>query len=222
MRRRNFLLGTALVLGACASPEAGAPAPSATPAPTPESTPQASGTPGVSEGASELIKAMQAGGVVLYLRHPATDRGGTDSAALPREQQRLLSELGEQQAKNIGDTFTTNGMTTEDVMTSPLWRCQDAAAIAFGDYRVEPLLEGLLAEVSGNTDEARINFSLEKLRAEVPAGQVRVMIGHTSNILQTTGVRIEEASGVLVRPDGAGQFAVLGTLTAADWEAFAG
>lgn len=217
-------MGSALMLVGCAAERPASSGSEPSSALASSSSAEPTTTPGVtndSKAGAALLEAMQAGGVVLYLRHPATDRGGTDSAALPREQQRLLSALGEQQAAELGQSFTRHGIGTEDVLTSPLWRCQDAARIAFGDYRVEPLLEGLLAEVSGNTDEARINFSLELLRKAVPDGQVRVLVGHTSNILQTTGVRIEEASGVLVRPDGQSSFTVLGTLTAADWAAWA-
>lgn len=103
----------------------------------------------------EQVEALTAGGVVLYLRHPATARGGVDSPDWPREQQRLLSAEGEQQARDLGAAFRAHGWTVHEVLSSPSYRCRDAADLAFGSHKVEPLLTGLLSESGEGEDELR-------------------------------------------------------------------
>ena len=137
--RRGVLLATAGVLAGCATPRPEN-VPPAGESPAPASAPVASPSPtaGVREvpaGLRGQAEALTAGGVVLYLRHPATTRGGTDSPDWPRERQRLLSAEGEQQARDLGAAFQAHGWTVHEVLSSPSWRCRDAAQIAIGDYR---------------------------------------------------------------------------------------
>ena len=69
----------------------------------------------------------------------------------------------------------------------------------------------------------RIDHSLALLRQPVPAGVLWVLVGHSSNIAETTGAQLPEGAAVLVRSDAAqGRgFVVLGRLLPADWRALA-
>lgn len=108
LSRRVALLAGAAVLAGCA-----APGPSPSPSPSPNTA-----APTASER-DALVEQLRAGGVALYLRHPATDRGGIDDAHAPREEQRLLSTDGEKQARDLGATFTRQGIVAGRVLTSP-------------------------------------------------------------------------------------------------------
>ncbi|HHV19928.1 MAG TPA: histidine phosphatase family protein [Propionibacterium sp.] len=224
--RRGVMLAGATLLTGCATPRTEDTAP-AEPEPTdpspaaPADSPSPSSTAGVHEVPAELREqadALMAGGVVLYLRHPATTRGGTDSPDWPRERQRLLSAEGEQQARDLGEAFKVHGWQVHEVLSSPSWRCRDAADLAFGDYRVEPLLTGLLSE-SGETEDALRAYSQELVRTQVPAGRVLVAIGHSSNIRAATEASVSEGAGVITRVDDGGEVQVVGTVDAQGWAA---
>lgn len=168
-----------------------------------------------------LLKALQAGGLVLYFRHGATNKGGVDRIEWPRERQRLLSAEGEAQARAVGAAFQRHGLRTGEVLASPFARCHDFAQIAFGRVQDDRQLIGLLSQDSGR--QQRIEHSLTLLRRPVPPGELRVMVGHGSNIQETTGVLLPESGCVLTRPDAAAErgFSVLGPLQPDDWRALA-
>lgn len=168
-----------------------------------------------------LLKALQAGGLVVYFRHGATDRGGVDRADWPRSRQRLLSPEGEAQARTVGEVFRRHRLGVAEVLASPMARCHDFARIAFGRVRDDALLLGLLTQDAGR--QPRIEHSLALLRQAVAAGHHRILVGHSSNIQSSTGIFPPEGGAVLARPDGgAGQgFTVLGELRPHDWAALA-
>ncbi|WP_203568369.1 histidine phosphatase family protein [Aestuariimicrobium ganziense] len=178
----------------------------------------ASSTSAPSASTPSLQAALRAGGVTLYLRHPATDRGGVDDAHSPREQQRLLSPEGEQQARDLGGAFERLGATPGRVLTSPSWRCRDAATLAFGRGEVDWGLQALLQDT--DTRPERERYGAAMVATVVPDGQVTVLIGHSSNIVAATGVSLPEGGGVLVRGDGE-RAQVLGALTPTDWAVWA-
>lgn len=164
-----------------------------------------------------LLQALRAGGLVLYFRHGATDTGGVDRIDWPRSRQRLLSPEGQAQARAVGQVFERHRIGIEEVLASPFARCHDFAQIAFGRVQDDRQLLGLLSQDSGR--QQRIDYSLALLRRGVPPGRNRVMVGHSSNIREATGVSLPEGGAVLVRPDAGAErgFTVLGQLLAADW-----
>lgn len=175
--------------------------------------------PATPTGRDGLVAALRAGGVALYLRHPATDRGGVDDARAPRSQQRLLSPEGQQQARDLGAALRAHSVTAGRILTSPSWRCRDAATIAFGRGEVDWGIQALLQDTA--TRDERADYARDLLSRSIPRGQVLVLIGHSSNISAATGERVAEGAGVVTRPDGRGSYAAIGTLTPADWAALA-
>ena len=166
-----------------------------------------------------LLRALTDGGLVVYFRHGATDRGGVDSIDLPRHLQRQLSDEGKAQAHAVGETFRRHGINVSEVLASPYARCHDFAHIAFGRVLDDPLLLGLLSQSVDR--QARIDHSFALLRRPVEARQNRVLVAHTSNIAETTGTTLPEGGAVLVRPDATAEsgFIVLGRLLPEDWRA---
>lgn len=167
----------------------------------------------------QLAESLAAGELTLYFRHGATTRGGVDRPEWPRERQRLLSEAGEAQARAVGAAFRRHGWPVGEVIASPMARCRDMAEIAFGRVHESSDLLGLLFE--GGSRQRRIEQSLQLLRRSASGGN-RILVGHSSNIQESTGVHLPEGGAVLVRAtaDGSG-FTVLGRLDPADWAALA-
>jgi hypothetical protein len=70
----------------------------------------------------DLVRALQQGGYVLYLRHATTSRDQPDADRIDLdrcETQRNLSDEGRRLARTIGETFTTLRIPVGRVLTSP-------------------------------------------------------------------------------------------------------
>lgn len=172
--------------------------------------------------AVRLLEQLKTGGLVIYFRHGATTWNGVDRIEWPRQRQRLLSAEGEAQSRAVGAVFKRHRLPVGEVLASPFARCRDMAEIAFGRVEERRELLGLLSEESGR--QQRIDYSLALLRQPVSEDANRIVIGHSSNIQETTEINLPEGGAVIVRPDPGGAdvgFQVLGTLRPADWAALA-
>ena len=149
--------------------------------------------------------ALRRGEAVVYVRHGATTHSGVDRIEWPRERQRLLSQRGEAQARDLGLAFRRQGWPVGQVLSSPFARCHDMAMIAFGKTEDDPLLLGLLSDDQGTAE--RRDYS-RFLVARPTSGGNRVIVGHSSNIREATGESLPEGGAVVVLP-GSGVLAVL-------------
>ena len=157
--------------------------------------------------------ALSAGEAVVYFRHGATTWSGVDRIEWPREQQRLLSDLGIAQSERIGAAFRSQNFPVGEVIASPFTRCRDMAEIAFG--RVEERMEllGLLSDTQGRAD--RIAYLRSKL-SEPTKGGNRIIVAHRSNIAEAAGVSLGEGDAVIVRPTG-NSWETLVQMSPEDW-----
>ena len=165
---------------------------------------------------ADLYKSLQEGGLVIYFRHGRTNKGGVDNIEWPREQQRLLSEQGEAQSRRIGVAFKQHDFAVGEVLSSPFARCHDMAVIAFGKTQDKMELLGILSESSGRDERAE--YSIKLVSQAVPAGENRIIVGHSSNIRESTGQSVGEGDAVVLRP-GAQGTQVLAVLSPEDWDA---
>lgn len=78
------------------------------------------------------------------------------------------------------------------------------------DWGIQALLQDT------DTRGEREAYARDLLAQPVPAGEVLVLIGHSSNIVAATGVNLVQGAGVVVTPGPDGPV-VLGTLTPSDW-----
>ena len=161
----------------------------------------------------EARALLAAGEAVVYFRPGATTWSGIDRIEWPREEQRLLSELGIQQSEQIGAAFRDQNLPVGEVIASPFARCRDMAEIAFG--RVEERMEllGLLSDDEGRED--RVAYLREKM-FQPTGGSNRIIVAHRSNISEVAGVTLAEGDAVVVRPTGSG-FDALATLSPDEW-----
>ncbi len=143
-----------------------------------------------------LIKDLRKAGFVLYVRHAATDQAisDTDRENLSNcETQRPLSELGRSQARSIGAALDALSIPVGDVFSSPYCRTRDTAMLAFGRVELNDDLKFSLGVGSENSDRQR-EFLHALLSTKPAAGTNTVIVGHTANL--------REASGVWPKPDG--------------------
>lgn len=162
-----------------------------------------------------IIPALQGGGHVVYFRHAATQWSGIDRIEWPRERQRLLSDEGVAQAEAIGAAFRSLDIPVGEVWASPFARCADHARISFGRAQEDMRLIGLLSDDEGRAERTAF---LRTLISDLPTrGANRVIVAHRSNISAVAGVALEEGDGVALRPNGAGEFAILGIMKPHEW-----
>jgi broad specificity phosphatase PhoE len=164
-----------------------------------------------SEQAWALLKA---GGQVVLLRHAITTPGVGDPPGMRLDDcvtQRNLTEEGRRHARQIGEAFRTHGIVVERVLTSPWCRCIETARLAFGAHEVWEPLANLYGRPEQRPRQVR---EMQRLVGERPRHGNLVLVSHGSTISALTGVSVDTAEMVIVTPNGAGQFAVGGRLTA--------
>jgi broad specificity phosphatase PhoE len=183
----------------------------------------AHGSPGrhLAEETHALVKRLQAGGLVIFLRHERTELGKTRDSAGGHDDcasQRNLSAAGIESAKNTGQALQMLNIPVGEVRASPICRTMETARLAFGKVKPD---EGLLA-VPGQShrplaaiadDLKRLIQSLADARDKTNA----VLVGHFHSPEALSGIFPEEGEAVVYERTSSGDLKVLGRLTAAVW-----
>lgn len=164
----------------------------------------ARGERGTAERASAEA-LVRRGGVVLLMRHAATEGGAGDPPGFRLDDcatQRNLSEAGRAQARRVGARLRAMGAPIARVYTSPWCRCRETARLAFGKAEDWEPLGSFFERPDQEVDAAAhvrkriLGYSIRK-----PAGNV-VMVTHNVNIAALTQLSVAPAEIVVVRPDG--------------------
>ncbi len=146
---------------------------------------------------SELIKALQSGGHIIYMRHSQTDHKQKDQGATSLEHcdlQRNLSVAGREMAQSIGSAIKRLNIPIEDVLSSPYCRCKDTAKLAFGDFKIEPNLQFSFSK--NDKESKKLGEKLyEMMMSDSNHALNSVFVGHTSNL--------RDGLGVWPKPEGA-------------------
>jgi broad specificity phosphatase PhoE len=150
---------------------------------------------------ARLVEALQRGGLVLVLRHTATDTRAEERESLRScSLQRNLSKPGRRQAREIGAALEALGVPIGDVRASPMCRTRDTARLAFGRVTldrdlVSPGVTGTLL------DDRRRARALRRMAQTPPAGGTdTVLVTHTGNIGGAFGLSLEEGELLVFRP----------------------
>jgi phosphohistidine phosphatase SixA len=172
---------------------------------------------GTQLGTEQLISTLQKGGFVLYLRHAKTKRTAPDQHPVNFKScagQRNLSDEGRAQAKTIAATFRKLDIKFTSVISSPYCRCIDTAtSIAGNVVKVDPRLAYAVAQSS--EDRAVGRRRLRNLLGQPVEAGNRLIVGHTSNLHEASGIWPEEEGDAWVfQPLGGDNFKVLGQLRA--------
>lgn len=166
-----------------------------------------------------LVEALREGGLVLYLRHTETTDTGTDDLERPEacEGQRSLTAAGREDAREIGRAIETLDVPIGQVVASPICRTKDTAVLAFGDVGTDRAL----LPVEGEPSEEQLTAGRRLLAAEPPDGTNTALVGHLSNVRSLSGAEPEEGGTVVFRPDGDGEFRIVGELPPQGWQRLA-
>ena len=168
----------------------------------------------------ELVKALQSGGYVVYLRHTKTQKGQEDLDHKNLSNcttQRNLSKAGREQAKVIGRAFKTLGIKVDTVRTSPYCRAKDTAKIAFGGGKNSGPLR-YMSHIPESERPAAIRSVRSMLGARPPRGTNTILISHTENLKQVAKIW-PRVSGVahVFKPEGNGSYTHLGKIDPGEW-----
>jgi phosphohistidine phosphatase SixA len=172
---------------------------------------------------ADLIKALQGGGHVIYLRHAATERDYADQISAAPDNcatQRVLSEKGWHQARSIGQAINALNIPVSEVISSEYCRAWQTADLAFGGYRKSAELNFEPAETYTDAQFDAMRGRVVPLISAPSAAGNRVIVGHDDPFEAATGI-YPEPQGVayVLRPDGAGGFEVLGHIDPDAWPA---
>jgi phosphohistidine phosphatase SixA len=181
------------------------------------------GGAGSTESASldpvQLVEALQEGGLVVYLRHAATDMSQVERnvSELERcEGQRNLTARGREQARRIGAAFRALSIPVGDVLASEYCRTRQTAELAFGKFELEPRLTGFPNSGSPGY-EARLNQTKELLASVPAARENTILVAHVKNIEAAAQLTIEEGELAVFEPLGTTSFRALGRIPDEAW-----
>lgn len=155
---------------------------------------------------------LRAGGLVVLMRHTETTPGVGDPAGFRVDEcatQRNLSDAGRQHARRLGEALRARGVPIGAVLTSRWCRAVDTARLAFGRADVWAPLDSTFHDGSNkDTQTAAVRARIASFRGP----DNLFLVGHGSNILALTGIRPPQGGMVIVAPDGANGFRLVGEL----------
>jgi phosphohistidine phosphatase SixA len=170
-----------------------------------------------------IVQALQAGGLVIVLRHGATFPDQADVDPLNFDNiaaQRNLNDKGKALAKAFGDALRRVGAPIGKVFTSKYNRAYETAVIAgFKDIeKTTDLTEGGLV-VSPNENNRRIEAFRTMLRMSPKPGTNTLLVTHKPNIVDALGkdwFDVKEGEASLFRPE-EGNFKLIARVQMDQW-----
>jgi broad specificity phosphatase PhoE len=122
--------------------------------------------------------------------------------------QRNLSDEGRAHARRIGEAFRKRQVPVGRVLSSPWCRCVETAQLAFGRAEVAEPLSNLFGRPENRERQVA---AMKKLLLKTERNLV--LVSHGSTISALTGISPGTGEMVVVQPQGAGRFEVLGRLS---------
>ena len=170
----------------------------------------------------ELVRTLRAGGVVLVLRHAATDFSKPDQDPVVVSNcstQRNLSAQGRADARAIGRGVRRLGVPVGRVLSSAYCRTLQTARLAFGRAIVHPALLNTIATEHDAVWRKQIRDARRLVGTKPAPGTVTVLVTHGIVVQETTGQTLEEGEAIVFRPLGNGRFRVVGRVLPGEWGA---
>ncbi len=168
---------------------------------------------------AQLIKALQGGGHIIYMRHGPTDQTQKDAIVGALEScnlQRNLSEAGRKLVKEIGLKMTALKIPIGGVSSSPFCRCKHTAQLAFGEFNVVDELKFSLTK--DLAESKQLGDTLHYMFEKSPINDNnQVFVGHTSNLRDGLGVWPKPEAVVVVFQKQASQIIYKGMIKPDEW-----
>ena len=162
--------------------------------------------PALAQGVPDLPVLLRKGACALMLRHAQTESGVGDPPGYRLDQcntQRNLSAEGRQQARQIGQWFTSHRLKPRSVQTSAWCRCKDTAELAFGRHMVIGVLGALNSTFDNRSGQDSQTQALRARLKTIPADQFEVWVTHQVNITALTGEVSAMGEAMLINNKGA-------------------
>ena len=164
--------------------------------------------------AADPWDALRQGGVVLLMRHAATEPGTGDPPDFrPGDcsTQRNLSAAGRLQAQRMGALLAARGVRPAAVFSSAWCRCLETAALAFPDIPAVnlPALDSLFMDSRRAPAQTA---ALREALGRIPRSGVTVWVTHQVNAGALTGEYPGMGEILVLRPQGTGKFLIVGRL----------
>ncbi|MBI3711976.1 MAG: histidine phosphatase family protein [Burkholderiales bacterium] len=138
----------------------------------------------------ELIEQLRKGGFVIYFRHATTELTGVAEGAedlTKCETQRQLSDAGRELAATIGKAIHVMNIPIGKVWSSPFCRCKETAHLIFGRFEIDKTLYFAL-NVSDEERKRQAEAMRRMLATAPPAGTNTVIVSHSANLREATGI----------------------------------
>ncbi len=171
---------------------------------------------------AELLSALQEGGHIIYFRHAQTEKDYADQVTANVNDcstQRMLSEVGWQQAKAIKEGFAENSIPVGQVISSQFCRAWQTADLAFGKYEKNPALNFPKAEEYTEAQVAQMKTNvMPMLSAQPEGGTNTVIVGHDDIFEAATGIYPDpQGMAYVLTPDGNGGFEIIANMLPEEW-----
>jgi phosphohistidine phosphatase SixA len=169
---------------------------------------------------SSLGDQLRRGGVILVIRHAATDFSKPDQDPVDLKDcstQRNLSAEGRSDARRIGQGVRRLQLRIGAVLSSPFCRTRETARLAFGRATVS---SALLNTITADHDAGwrrQIRAARRLLGTKPLAGRVTVLVTHGSVVGDATGQTLEEGETLVFRPLGSSKFRLIGRILPRGW-----
>ena len=152
----------------------------------------------------DLWQRLQGGGLVLLIRHAATDPGIGDPPGFRLavcNTQRKLSAQGRRDAVAIGAALRKRGIPLGPVLSSRWCRCLDTARLAFGRVEEAPMLDSMFRD-SEAAGRAKVGEVLARVADWRQAGgkDNLVLVTHDVNIRALVKEFVAQSEIVVAQP----------------------
>lgn len=167
----------------------------------------------VSAAEKELIQQMNAGGVVLMIRHAvAPGIGDPDNFKLDDcATQRNLDQQGREQARAIGEWLRARGIENVKLYSSQWCRCLETARLMdLGTVTSLPALNSFFERPEDR--EPNLSALRNFIRDNIKPGELMIMVTHQVTISGISEKWTDSGHGKLLRSDQAGGIELLGEL----------
>jgi len=159
-----------------------------------------------------LWEALRSGGHVALMRHALAPGTGDppEFSVMDCSTQRNLSEEGRRQAKNIGDRFRANGISSASVYSSQWCRCIDTAELlGLGIVKELPILNSFYLDFERRQPQTQ---QLRKWITKQNLAKPLVLVTHQVNINALTDVYTSSGEMIIVRRNDDGGITVVGNI----------
>jgi phosphohistidine phosphatase SixA len=168
----------------------------------------------------DLARSLRAGGLVLVIRHAATDFSTPDQDPVVVSDcstQRSLSAQGRGDARAIGRGVRRLGLPVGKVYASAYCRTLETARLAFGRATVHPALLNTIATQHDAAWRMQIRDARRLIGTRPRPGTLTVLVTHNIVVQEATGQTLEEGEAIVFRPLGNSRSRVVGRVLPSEW-----